>query len=195
VYAYSAYGETVALGPDGGNPLQYTGRENDGTGLYYYRARYYDPLLKQWLSEDPIGIAGGLNLRQYVNGNPVSLNDPTGQIAPIVLVGAGVVAGAAIVAGAAAVGYGAVTLGESAYNLINTLQRSQQLAEEIAEAYDACVKCNDQAACRRYVDLMQEYSKLPGAATNAGGGLSNVPSGGPLPGQIGGAAGQLNRMR
>lgn len=38
VYAYSPYGETVALGPDKGNSLQYTGRENDG----------YDPELKRW---------------------------------------------------------------------------------------------------------------------------------------------------
>jgi YD repeat-containing protein len=32
-YAYSPYGQSVTLGPDGGNSLQYTGRENDGTGL------------------------------------------------------------------------------------------------------------------------------------------------------------------
>ena len=78
VYAYSPYGEATTLGPDGGNPLQYTGRENDGTGLYYYRARYYDPVLKQWLSEDPIGLAGGINLRQYINSNPISFTDPLG---------------------------------------------------------------------------------------------------------------------
>ena len=68
----------MALGPDEGNSLQYTGRENDGTGLYYYRARYYDPLLKQWVSEDPIGLAGGINQRAYVGGNPISFNDPRG---------------------------------------------------------------------------------------------------------------------
>jgi len=59
-YAYTPYGETTPLGPDNANPLQFTGRENDQTGLYYYRARYYDPLLKRFVSEDPIGIAGGL---------------------------------------------------------------------------------------------------------------------------------------
>jgi len=42
-----------AVGPDDGNPLQYTGREVDGTGLYYYRARYYDPVLKRFISDDP----------------------------------------------------------------------------------------------------------------------------------------------
>ena len=49
-YAYSPYGESTMLGPDPGNPLQYTGRENDGTGLYYSRARYYDAVLKRFAS-------------------------------------------------------------------------------------------------------------------------------------------------
>ncbi|CAB1369747.1 RHS repeat-associated core domain-containing protein [Denitratisoma oestradiolicum] len=79
-YAYSPYGETQTIGPDNGNPLQYTGRENDGTGLYYYRARYFDPVGKQWLSDDPIGLAGGLNQRAYVSGDPVSNTDPTGLV-------------------------------------------------------------------------------------------------------------------
>jgi RHS repeat-associated protein len=78
-YAYSAYGEVATLGPDGDNPLQYTGRENDGTGLYYYRSRYYDPVLKRFISADPIGIAGGTNLYAYVTGNPIGYVDPTGN--------------------------------------------------------------------------------------------------------------------
>jgi RHS repeat-associated protein len=77
-YTYSPYGESQAIGPDEGNPLQYTGRENDGTGLYYYRARYYDPMLKRFISEDPIGLAGGINLYTYVKGNPLSYTDPLG---------------------------------------------------------------------------------------------------------------------
>ncbi|WP_211357694.1 RHS repeat-associated core domain-containing protein [Denitratisoma oestradiolicum] len=77
-YAYSPYGETQSIGPDNGNPLQYTGRENDGTGVYYYRARYYDPVGTQWLSDDPIGLAGGLNQRAYVSGDPISLSDALG---------------------------------------------------------------------------------------------------------------------
>jgi RHS repeat-associated protein len=77
-YAYSPYGESVVLGLDDGNPLQYTGRENDRTGLYFYRARYYDPLLKQFIQEDPLGVAGGANLYAYVVGNPISYTDPKG---------------------------------------------------------------------------------------------------------------------
>jgi RHS repeat-associated protein len=41
------------------NPFRYTGREFDAeTGLYYYRARYYDPATGRFISEDPIGYAG-----------------------------------------------------------------------------------------------------------------------------------------
>lgn len=59
-YGYSPYGESNTVGPDAtNNPSQYTGRENDGaTGLLFYRARYYDPVLKRFISEDPIGLAG-----------------------------------------------------------------------------------------------------------------------------------------
>jgi RHS repeat-associated protein len=42
------------------DPLAFTGREWDPeTGLSYFRARYYDPRLGRFISEDPIGLAGG----------------------------------------------------------------------------------------------------------------------------------------
>jgi len=44
-YTYAPFGETASTGTPSANPFQFTGRENDGTGLYYYRARYYDPTL------------------------------------------------------------------------------------------------------------------------------------------------------
>ena len=77
-YSYTPYGETTTFGPDNGNTIQYTGRENDGTGLYYYRARYYDPVLKHFAQEDPIGLKGGINIYAYVGGNPLSYVDPFG---------------------------------------------------------------------------------------------------------------------
>jgi len=45
-YSYDAFGNVTINGSDE-NPFQYTGRENDGTGLYYYRARYYSPTFRQ----------------------------------------------------------------------------------------------------------------------------------------------------
>ncbi len=78
-YAYSPYGESQTIGPDAtANPVQYTSRENDGTGLYFYRARYYDPVLGRFVSSDPIGLGGGMNTYSYVARNPLSLTDPIG---------------------------------------------------------------------------------------------------------------------
>ena len=57
----------------------YTGREFDSdTGLYYYRARFYDPQVGRFISEDPIGFAGGMNRYSYVGNNPVDSSDPLG---------------------------------------------------------------------------------------------------------------------
>ncbi len=57
----------------------YTGREWDPeAGLYYYRARYYDPGTGRFSSEDPIGANGGPNLYTYVSNAPMVMIDPNG---------------------------------------------------------------------------------------------------------------------
>ena len=61
------------------NPYQFTGRENDGTGLYYYRARYYSSALSRFISQDPIGLGGGdLNFYTYAGNSPANQSDPSG---------------------------------------------------------------------------------------------------------------------
>ena len=62
------------------NPFQYSGRESDTeTGLYYYRARYYDPGTGRFLSEDPLrSDAGDLNFFNYVGDSPTNATDPMG---------------------------------------------------------------------------------------------------------------------
>src|SRR5205823_2701753 len=58
---YEPFGE-LSPGSTGSSSLyQFTGREQDGTGLMYYRARYYAPEWGRFISEDPIGLAGGLD--------------------------------------------------------------------------------------------------------------------------------------
>jgi len=57
-YAYDPFGNTTASGAVNANQFQYTGRENEGDGLYFYRARYYSPLLGRFINEDPLGFAG-----------------------------------------------------------------------------------------------------------------------------------------
>ena len=58
---------------------QYTGREFDSfTGLQYNRARWYDPAIGRFISEDPIGLRGGINPFAYVHNNPANHLDPLG---------------------------------------------------------------------------------------------------------------------
>ena len=65
-----------------------SGRENDGTGLYYYRARYYSPTIQRFISEDPIGFYGGdVNFYAYVGNNPVKFVDPSGLSVQCIYVG------------------------------------------------------------------------------------------------------------
>jgi RHS repeat-associated protein len=59
----------------------FTGREwEPGAGLYYYRARYYDPKGGRFVSEDLIGLRGGSNFYEYVRGRPTVLTDPLGLV-------------------------------------------------------------------------------------------------------------------
>jgi len=59
----------------------YTGREADAdTDLMFYRARWYDPQLGRFISEDPIGLGGGGNLYAYVENDPLDAVDPEGLV-------------------------------------------------------------------------------------------------------------------
>lgn len=59
--------------------MQFTGRENDGIGLYHYRSRFYHPGLHRFISEDPARLAGGgPNFYAYVLNNPTNFEDPLG---------------------------------------------------------------------------------------------------------------------
>jgi len=85
-YSYEPFGTTTGTGAPNGNVFQFTGRENDATGLYYYRARYYHPGRSRFVSEDPILCASGdLNFYAYVRNNPVRFSDPNGLAPGLVL--------------------------------------------------------------------------------------------------------------
>lgn len=98
-YTYAPYGETTVSGAASNDKSQYTSRENDSDGLYFYRARYYHPVFSRFVSEDPVGFAAGdPNLYGYVFENPVNYADPTGQLVPLLL--AGLACGAGAIGGA-----------------------------------------------------------------------------------------------
>jgi len=78
-YTYDSFGKLTASTGSLVNPFRYTARESDTeTGLYYYRARYYDQVGGRFNSEDPIGFRAGPNFYRYVNNNPTTLADPFG---------------------------------------------------------------------------------------------------------------------
>jgi RHS repeat-associated protein len=77
-YRYGPYGATQRSGDPSGNPFQFTGRENDGNGLYSYRFRSYGTTFDRFLSRDPLGLDAGPNPYAYGDGNPVTFADPMG---------------------------------------------------------------------------------------------------------------------
>jgi RHS repeat-associated protein len=79
-YRYDAWGN-LELGADQPD-YTFTGRAWDPeVGLYYYRARYYEPRLGRFISEDPIEFRGGINFYRYVRNDPANRMDPTGLVA------------------------------------------------------------------------------------------------------------------
>ena len=109
LYTFDSFGKQVSASGSLTNSFQFTSREADSeTGLYYYRARYYDPATGKFLSEDPISFRGGsVNLYTYTRNSPPNFADPHGNTPAVatipILLGEGV--------GVAAVGTGVAVVG------------------------------------------------------------------------------------
>jgi len=79
-YLYDTFGNKVSSSGSLVNPFQYTGREFDSeTSLYYYRARYFDPSLGRFLSEDSSKENASGSTYMYVENSPVLFVDPSGM--------------------------------------------------------------------------------------------------------------------
>ncbi len=87
--AYEPYGEEAWSYGEGQSAFAYTGEATDANGLVYLRARFYNPLDGRFISRDTwegdVNSPMSLNRWNYVEGNPVNLNDPSGHFPQIVL--------------------------------------------------------------------------------------------------------------
>ncbi len=80
-YLYNPFGRLIAKwGPMADvNRYQFSSKESDYlSGLSYYGYRFYDPTLQRWLTRDPLGEAGGINLYGFVGNDPIGFIDPLG---------------------------------------------------------------------------------------------------------------------
>ncbi|MBD1999288.1 putative Ig domain-containing protein [Leptolyngbya sp. FACHB-541] len=81
-YSYLPFGEELTKIETVANPFEYVGQwgvMDEGNGLEFMRARFYDAGTGKFLSSDPLGInAGDTNFYRYVFNNPVSFLDPSG---------------------------------------------------------------------------------------------------------------------
>ena len=101
-YTYDPYGATTVTGPPGANTSEFAGMRHDGsTGMYFDNARYYSHGEGRFVSQDPVGFAGGTpNLYQYASASPTMNVDrtgtwelTTGQKIIIFIFGVGIVCG------------------------------------------------------------------------------------------------------
>jgi RHS repeat-associated protein len=128
-YSYLPFGEDLTKVETVANPFEYVGQwgvTDEGNGLDFMRARFYDTGLGRFTSVDPIGLNGGdTNFYRYVGNNPIQSIDPKGEFLILPFLGYAVIYGSAgaIIGGSIGAISGALK-GETGSALNNTISNA-----------------------------------------------------------------------
>ncbi len=164
-YRYDVFGNPLGQTGHVVNPYRFAGRELELlSGLYYNRARYYEPATGRFLSQDP--LAGALswpvtqNRYPYAFNNPAGYTDPTGKVAPLVVV---------------AVAVGVIIVGRWIWNLCDTAQSAAQSvadAQAAGQRYRDAIKSGDiEQILNARNDFVSKYTKAAGALGTLGASM------------------------
>jgi len=197
-YTYDSFGKLTASSGSLVNPFQYTARESDSeTGLYYYRARYYDSYAGRFLSEDPLEFGAAVDFYTYVSQSPTNLIDLSGrQEATPVATGAGCALGGppgCAVGGAVGVTIdilqGIAASGGLAYYLHEACKNNKNNCDDLLkQIYQAMNQINS-----RILDLVNDPLNLFNQAYNVPN--PNLPGAGTYVGHIHQVEGWQRRLR
>jgi len=191
-YDTDAYGNTLCYsgpGTDGlwftdddvrtNNPINstiYTGRQYDAESqIYYYRARYYNPRTERFISRDPIGTKGGINLYGYCNNNSVIFLDGSGLVAIPTPTGNIILSGQSPLPGNfapdSAVDYGALWLLGLAPDIVNFGPND----EATQEMMNSLIMNIDRAAMQKILQAYCQNCMAGPTQMSLGGELGKIP--------------------